>query len=227
MRRLAISDIHGCSRTFEALLAQLSLEKEDQLFLLGDYIDRGPDSKGVIDRILALKDSGHQVFCLRGNHEQMLLNTIADKQQYGVFLVNGGLQTMRSFGTLDPRDIPEPYLQFISDLPRYLESSDYLLVHAGLNFGLPDPLQGKREMIWIRNWYQDISYDWLGTRMIVHGHTPIGKSGIMAMAEQMPSLRVLNIDAGCVYTQLPAMGTLCAFDLDTGKLYFQDNIEGV
>jgi serine/threonine protein phosphatase 1 len=225
MRRFAISDIHGCLRTFESLLECLSLEKEDQLFLLGDYIDRGPDSKGVIDCIIALRERGQQVFCLRGNHEQMLLNAIANPRHLPVFLSNGGVESLLSFGTTNPRDIPEPYLRFINDLPLYLEIPDYVLVHAGLNFNLQDPLQGENEMIWIRNWYSSIQYEWLGPRLIVHGHTPIGKSAITAMARQLPLRRVLNIDAGCVYSYDTSMGALCAFDLDTGKLFFQDNIE--
>lgn len=225
MRRFAISDIHGCSRTFESLLERLSLEKTDQLFLLGDYIDRGPDSRGVIDRILALQEAGQQVHCLRGNHEQMLLNALADKRHLAVFMTNGGMETLLSFGVERPGFVPEKYLSFIKDLPLYLEIPDYLLVHAGLNFKLQDPLQGENEMIWIRNWYADIQYEWLGPRLIVHGHTPIGKSNITAMAGRLPLLRVLNIDAGCAYTYHSDMGFLCAFDLDSGKLYFQENTE--
>ncbi len=69
MRKLAIGDIHGCNKTFKALLDQINLSKDDELTLLGDYIDRGPDSKGVIDTIINLQSSGYQVRALRGNHD--------------------------------------------------------------------------------------------------------------------------------------------------------------
>jgi len=71
MRQIAISDIHGCARTFQALLDKIQLSTNDQLYLLGDYIDRGPDSKGVIDTILGLINAGYRVQTLMGNHEKM------------------------------------------------------------------------------------------------------------------------------------------------------------
>jgi serine/threonine protein phosphatase 1 len=74
LKKFAISDIHGCNRTFNEVLQKTGLNKDDQLFLLGDYIDRGPDSKGVIDTIFNLQNEGYQVHCLRGNHEQMLMD---------------------------------------------------------------------------------------------------------------------------------------------------------
>ena len=76
MRRFAISDIHGCIKTFKTLVDRIEFSKEDTLYLLGDYIDRGPDSKGVIDHIWKIQEEGYRVHCLRGNHEQMLLEEL-------------------------------------------------------------------------------------------------------------------------------------------------------
>ena len=70
MHRFAISDIHGCAKTFEALLDRIALSTQGELYLLGDYLDRGPDSKGVLDLIFRLQREGYAVHCLRGNHEQ-------------------------------------------------------------------------------------------------------------------------------------------------------------
>ena len=72
MNKFAISDIHGCAKNFKALLDRISLSLGDELYLLGDYIDRGPDSKGVIDHVWQLQKTGHTVHCLCGNHEQRL-----------------------------------------------------------------------------------------------------------------------------------------------------------
>jgi serine/threonine protein phosphatase 1 len=82
-RILAISDIHGNNKTFLDLLDKIALTKDDELYLLGDYIDRGPDSKGVIDTIWKLMDDNYRVFCIKGNHEEMLFRGIeCDKSCY-------------------------------------------------------------------------------------------------------------------------------------------------
>ena len=105
MRRFAISDIHGCRATFEKMLTEvLQLQKEDTLYLLGDYIDRGPDSRGVIDHIWALQKEGYQVHCLRGNHEQMLLDEV-DKDG---FWYKGNRATLDSFQIKSNQGIPKP-----------------------------------------------------------------------------------------------------------------------
>jgi len=225
MRRIAITDIHGCAKTFKELLQRIGIGKEDQLFLLGDYIDRGPRSRAVIDHIFELQEAGFTVTCLRGNHEQMLLNSLDNEQYLPIFTRYGGFETLKSFGAKDSKDIPAEYLGFFRNLPLYHEIPGYILVHAGLNFVQEDPLDPCQEMIWIRNWYSDISHEWLDGRKILHGHTPIGLDAIRQMAEDLEKMKVLNIDAGCVYAPIPRMGTLCAFDLDSCELVFQANID--
>lgn len=221
MRKIAISDIHGCNATFEALLQQLELSKEDHLFLLGDYIDRGPSSKQVLDTIFRLMDEGYQVQCLRGNHEEMLLwayeNAGYDLQ---TFLNNGGEITLASFGAQHPRGIDSRYIDFINNLPYYLESDEYIFVHAGLNFSpRSHPLEDKDRMLWIRHWYPMIDYQWLGKRYIVHGHTPTLSMTINKNFQFFEELKVLNIDAGCVFP-MSGYGNLCAVDLTGRELYF-------
>ncbi len=222
MRKIAISDIHGCSATFNALLHRLELTASDQLFLLGDYIDRGPDSKQVLDTIFNLQESGFQVQCLKGNHEELLLWAI-DGHHHGLenFLRNGGEETLASFDAHHPGDIPSRYLDFIKNLPSWIESDEYIFVHAGLHFvpGL-DPLSEPEKMLWVRNWYNSIDYAWLGDRYLVHGHTPMPKNNIRQMFGQFAAIRVLDIDAGCVF-DLPGYGHLCACDLSNRLLYFE------
>lgn len=98
-RTFAIGDIHGCSKTFEKLLFEkINIQKTDQIFCIGDYIDRGENSKAAIDLILQLRQEGYSLFTLRGNHEQMLLDCLIDPTAYELWIRNGGDQTLLSFG---------------------------------------------------------------------------------------------------------------------------------
>ncbi|MGV3504646.1 MAG: metallophosphoesterase family protein [Adhaeribacter sp.] len=223
MSRYAISDIHGCSRTFRNLVEeQLQLQPSDELYLLGDYIDRGPDSKGVIDYILELRARGCQVFTLMGNHEAMLLETWEDAAFLPQWLRNGGDATLTSFGLQDIRRLPEAYLLFLDQLEYYLELPDYLLVHAGFDFSAGTPLANLEAMLWIRQFTVDTAF--LGDRRIVHGHTPTPHTRIgQNLAD--PKARVFNIDGGCVYKNHPEFGFLTALDLDTRQLHVLANCD--
>lgn len=226
MPRYAITDIHGCNRTFRALLDRLALGERDELFLLGDYIDRGPDSKGVIDTISELRLSPVTVHALRGNHEQMLIDSLYDRETYSVWLLsNGGLAALRSFGVKNLHALPEAYLAFFESLPHYHETPGYLLVHAGLNFHNDDPLDDRSALLWARNWYDDIDRDWLGDRIILHGHTPVARQTILEQLEKLDDVPALDLDSGCVYRQRSDMSHLCAFNLDTREIVFQKNVE--
>jgi len=230
MRRFAISDIHGCRRTFQSLLDQIGLSKADTLYLLGDYIDRGPDSKGVIDLILQLRSEGHSVICLRGNHEQMLLNALSKHglEELQLWLNAGGAETVDSFHDELQTDtfLPRPYLAFIRQLDYYSLSDDYWLVHAGFNFKKNNPLEDTESMLWIRNWYAQLKPSLLNGAVVVHGHTPTPRHLIETQLEGLHELPVLNIDCGCVYKdRMPGIGFLCAFDLDNRRLFFEENVE--
>jgi serine/threonine protein phosphatase 1 len=225
MRRFAISDIHGCARTFGALLNKINLSPVDELFLLGDFIDRGPDSKGVFDKIIQLKNLGYKIHCTLGNHEEMLLQALKNSRDIEyMWRMNGGERTLNSFHAAIVKDIPEVYLQFIDDMHICLILEDYILVHAGLNFNCPDPLEDESPMVWIRDWYGDIDRNWLGEKVIVHGHTPIPQVRILEHVAEVDQLPVINIDNGCVYNR-PGHNQLCALNLDTRELTFQPNID--
>ncbi len=226
MRKFAFTDIHGCLQSFEALLEKIAPDSDDELYFLGDYIDRGPDSKGVIDRIINLETEGFYVQCLRGNHEQMLLDGRNSDQDFALWAVNGGTETLRSFGTSYPQDIPAFYIDWIDRLPPYLEVDEYILVHAGLNFDTPNPFDNQFSMLWIRKWYDDINYNWLKDRIIVHGHTPMPKNDIFWQRANINNQQFLDIDAGCVHKgKRPGMGNLCAFEMTNKRLYFQGNVD--
>ena len=220
MKKYAISDIHGCIETFKALIAKIKLTPKDELFILGDYIDRGPDSKGVIDYIWQLQEEGFSVKCLLGNHEAMLLEQVKVENPF----YKGNQEVRESFGVGHIRDIPKQYLNWMKYLHLYFEVNEYILVHAGLNFKSNFPLQQLQEMIWIRKWYEDINYDWLGDRIVIHGHTPIRKNKLLEIHANMNTLQVLNIDNGCFF-ESDGMGSLCCFEMTERKLFFQKNID--
>lgn len=192
MPRYAITDIHGCLKTFEELLNKIGLNKTDELFLLGDYIDRGPDCKGVIKLIQEMQDTGQKLVCLRGNHEQMAIELNTYSLQY-------------NYWDKEERD-------WFDSLPYYHLLDDYVLVHAGLNFKVADPLQDSSAMLWERYWEDDINLKWLGNRTILHGHTPRRYTTLARdIEDQLPSL---DLDTGCAYHG-NGLGYLTAFNLDT------------
>ncbi len=221
-RQIAIGDIHGCAKTFEKLLLEVvGLTKNDILYLLGDYINKGPDSKGVLDFIFKLKNDGFQVNCLRGNHEQYLIDGLASRWEEFTFKVRGGEETLKSFGVKSTNDIPKNYLDFIQALPFYFELKKHLLVHAGLDFNLSDPYADNDSMLNIREMTVDLKRT--GGRKIIHGHVPISISAIEKSLKD--GLNHISIDGGCVYHQIPNLGNLVALDLDSKKLYIHKNID--
>ncbi len=225
MRKFAISDIHGCAKTFKALLERISFSTEDELYLLGDYIDRGPDSKGVIDHIWQLQETGYTIRCLRGNHEQMFLHVIDARNELSGFKETlGYVETLVSFGTSNVDHIPKSYINWMKNLDFYLEVDQYILVHAGLNFNAKNPFENKREMIWIRHWYEEIDREWLGDRIIVHGHTPTRQLEIKNSIRQLSEIPAIDIDNGCPFESF-GFGNLCAFELGTKAFTFQANID--
>lgn len=226
MRKFVISDIHGHLNTFRFLVEQkLKLSSEDELYLLGDYVDRGPDSKGVIDYIWKLQDKLKEVVCLRGNHESMLLDSALGEDYYEHWVSNGGQETLESFEAESIEEIPAIYLNFLEELEYYHEQENYILVHAGLNFEENDPLSISEDMLWLRDWYGSIDYEWLGKRTIIHGHTPIPYNHIESLARNLEELRYLNIDCGCFFSYRSGKGRMCAFEMQTKQLFFQENMD--
>jgi serine/threonine protein phosphatase 1 len=230
-RRFVIGDIHGCLKTLRKLIeVKISLTREDSIYFVGDFIDRGPDSKGVLDYISRLISEGYRISSVRGNHEEMLLETLSDPKFLANWVYNGAEMTLYSFG-LDPGifltietvyRIPEEYIHQIEELPYFIELEDYLIVHAGFNFYMDDPFQDHHAMIWTRDMMYDP--DKANHRFVIHGHTPVSVDDIRQMiADSNPGL--INIDAGCVYTEYPGLGNLVAFDLDSRELVVQKNIE--
>lgn len=226
-RKIFIGDIHGCLETFQALLAQINLNKEkDKLFLLGDYIDRGPNSKGVIDAIINLTNEGYNILPIKGNHEQMLISDYNAEVEKG-WVDMAEVEFIKSFEIKTLNQLPSKYIDFCNTLPDFILDDDFIAVHAGLNFELKDPLRENDDLIWIRDWYKNIDYKWLKQRIIIHGHTPQTRYEIEEQFRHFKEKQVLNIDCGAFSSKskIHGLGFLCGFDLTNEKLYFQENID--
>ena len=226
--KYAISDIHGCIKSFEALLDRIALSTSDELYLLGDYIDRGPGSKEVLDKIMKLRAIGHTIYTVAGNHDFAMLDAKTDRGFFRDWFFGwGGRQTMESFQTESLDNVDWKYWDFISEMDIVLEVDNYILVHAGLNFSAKDPLKPDTSMLYLRDWYGSIDHDWLAGRTIIHGHTPVTTEESQYMLQNMDSQGYLDIDTGCFAKHKPGKGCLTAFDLTNRELYIQTCIDDV
>ena len=204
MSVIAIGDIHGCAGSLEALLDVLEPAPDDHLVFVGDYIDRGPDSKAVIDRLLDLRATHHCTF-LRGNHEALRLEYL-DHGREELWHVNGGLNTLRSYASGFRRRalIPDEHEQFVRDTEMYLDTDEAFFVHAGLkpHLSVAENLEryGSDVFLWERGHLDADHLAW--EKPVVCGHTPL--------EEPLNRNLLVAIDTGCVYYTRPQFGRLTA-----------------
>lgn len=214
MRNLVIGDIHGCLQAFELLLQSMSVQPGDTLITLGDYIDRGPDSKGVLDRLLALRQSNN-VIPLLGNHEIMMLEARHDPAYQMFWCQVGGDTTLESYGDGDVagtlEDVPEAHWAFLSgDCVRYYETSRHFFVHANADPELALADQSEQMLFWTR--FENPPPHSSGKIMIC-GHT-----------SQRTGLPVNLGHAICLDTRIYDGGWLTGMDLASGKLWQTDQV---
>lgn len=219
MKKYAISDIHGCYKTLVELLNTIGLNKEDEIYFLGDYINKGSRSKKVVDYLIDLKEKGYNLTTLKGNHEATALDIIASKTKK-----EATAEALKSFGVKHLKKLDKKYTNWFSALEQYYITEDYIFVHAGLDFTKSNPLKNKKDMLLIRNWYDTIDYDWLGNRVIVHGHAITPKKEIKKMLKNIDKQKVIDIDNGCFFKS-DGYGNLCCLDLTSKELTFQKNID--
>lgn len=218
MRLLAIGDIHGCSTALNALLATVSPGPDDQIIALGDYVDRGPDSRGVLDRLIALQ-AGGRLIPLRGNHDMMMLEA-RNGHDIG-WLAVGGKQTLLSYGgnvsnEIDSRDllalVPEQHWKFLEkDCLPYYETDKHIFVHANLYPDLPLNEQPDYMLYWEKMLEPCVH---VSGKTIVCGHTR-QKSGLP---------RNLGTSI-CIDTNIYDGGWLTCLDARTGRVW-QANEQG-
>jgi serine/threonine protein phosphatase 1 len=180
MKCYVVGDIHGCLEELETLLESLPLQLQDRIVFLGDYIDRGPDSKAVISFLLERERKKEQeLIFLKGNHEDMFLSYLGLPGNYGnMFLFNGGGATLASYGispgAMSPEEtrssIPASHLQFLQTLRKYYLMEPFLCIHAGIHPQKTLSEQDDVETLWIRDEF--ISNRHILPYTVLFGHTP-------------------------------------------------------
>ena len=207
----AIGDVHGCLEQLKALEARivddgLGLEGEKWIVTIGDHIDRGPASRGVIEHVMGPAPKGFRRFSLLGNHEAMLLDFLSNPVAHAYYLEEGGLETLRSYDIeidyppFQPAaqlaaKFPRDHAEFIARLPVYLSLPGWLFVHAGIRPGIPLGMQADDDLIWIRAPF--LTSQLTGGLRVVHGHTP-GRDIVVTPHR-------IDVDTHCFHT-----GTLSA-----------------
>jgi len=232
LRVYAIGDVHGCWARLDKLLARIAIDLSSwagrtRLVFLGDYVDRGRDSAGVVERLtegpgaLGLPDE-IELICLKGNHEDLLLRALASEDGLPVWLANGGDATCESYG-LDVRSflaavqplpalrqalcqaVPAHHRAFLEALPLSHTAGGYFFCHAGARPGLPLDRQEEDDLIWIREPFLTSDRDF--GRLVVHGHTPRAEPEVLDNR--------IGIDTGAVFG-----GRLTALRLEEDRRHF-------
>lgn len=190
-----IGDIHGCLSQLQRLVEICERDggaQKIKFVFIGDYIDRGPDSRSVVDFLIDLQTwSPDEIICLRGNHEDLLLSTIEDETNEPNWLRNGGTATLYSYRVTGPIQLPRQHIEWFRSLPTFHDDGKRFFVHAGVHPERPLDQQHERDLLWIREPFLSSSKNF--GRLIVHGHTPLPDG----VPDQRPNR--LNIDTGAVY----------------------------
>lgn len=219
-RIIAIGDIHGCLLPLQKLIEQIAPEAEDQLLFMGDMIDRGNQSKEVIDYLIDLS-STYSCHFLLGNHELMYLDYLENRDP-DKWLCNGGEATLASYNSLDGLDKAEEHLLFFRNCQHFIETEHYLFTHGGLDpeLSIKDNLRYYKpeEFCWQRvhmrtTFLESNSYKWEKT--VVCAHTAIPEP---IMLEQL-----IAIDTGCVYSENALLGKLTAIILPERRIVQVEN----
>lgn len=217
MRTFVVSDIHGNNAAFRRALKHVGMRKSDKLIILGDLIDRGFDSKGVLDTVLLLIESGFDVTCLKGNHEAMFLDAIKSDENVAPWLVNGGSNTLSSFLTSSIHKIPMSYVKFINSFKYHYEYERFVFVHAALNMKIENPYEDINTILWSREPYKLMDETWLGDKTLIHGHNPTDQEVILNSINS--NEKIICVDNGSFLTK-PGFGTVAILELKHMKINF-------
>jgi serine/threonine protein phosphatase 1 len=190
----AVGDVHGCIDKLTLLVARCEHHgggRPGRFVFVGDYIDRGPDTRAVVEFLMAMqREKRHEVIALRGNHEAMLLDAIRTGDD-ALWLRNGAMQTLASYGIADWTDLPPDHVAWIASLALCFDDGRRYFVHAGVNPAVPLDRQDEDDQLWIREPFLSDPRDY--GRLIVHGHTPL----TTGRPDQRPNR--LNIDTAAVF----------------------------
>jgi serine/threonine protein phosphatase 1 len=210
-RRIIIGDIHGHYDALMSLVKMIDPNSDDQIYFLGDLIDRGPNSAKVVEFVM-----NNDYPCLRGNHEEMLINILGgdeiNAELFQSWLYNGGAPTMTSYDN----NIPVEHIDWMKSLPNYLDLGDIWLVHAGVAPNMSIAEQTSEQFCWIRDEFHSMTDPYFADKLIITGHTitftlPGVKPGKIAAGPGW-----LGIETGVYHTK---SGWLTALDVDSSKVY--------
>ena len=218
-RRFVITDIHGYFDTFNELLKKINLNKNDQLFLLGDFIDRGKKSKEVLDEIINLIDNDYAIFPLRGNHEDMMWQAHLKDYDEATLSLPGykwGKDIIDK-----QRNILPKYVNLISKLPYYYILDKFFLVHAGFDFSQTKPFEDFYSMLWITNLETNIKQT--KGKTIIHGHSIKSLDSIIETVKNKEL--IIGLDNATHIINKVNYGNLLCLNLDSYELIVQPNID--
>ncbi len=196
LRIYAIGDVHGCLKELKALISLIDADTRErpvrnrEIVFLGDYVDRGPKNKGVIDYLIELEAGKRKTVFLRGNHDERLARFLSEPEKVGAgFLRWGGDTTMRDYGIIMKdgesysavskrfqRKFPKSHKAFLRRLKYSHEVGDYFFVHAGIRPGVPLAKQKPSDLMWIRDEFLPSKRQ--HPKVIVHGHTPVSNPAV-------------------------------------------------
>jgi serine/threonine protein phosphatase 1 len=212
-RTIAIGDIHGCAAALRALIEAIAPAADDTIVALGDFVDRGPDSRGVIEQVIALA-SRCRLVPLMGNHEELLLDALRNPAAIEKWLRCGGTETVRSYGGKpdDPSPpiaslIPRSHQEFIASCRPYFETDTHLFVHAGVVAELPIDQQPGLAMRW-RVTHRSTAQPHCSGKTLVVGHTPQSSGEVLDLGFLL-----------CLDTHCYRGGFLTALELPSGQLW--------
>nr|WP_124976418.1 metallophosphoesterase family protein [Aphanothece sacrum] len=216
MRILAIGDIHGCSIALDLLLEKVELKSNDRIVTLGDYVDKGPDSKGVLDRLIYLRETTHQLIPLKGNHEVKMIEARDSRSDRELWLNIGGEETLNSYAKTSKKNslgnIPENHWKFMENhCLDWWETDKYIFVHANIDPNLPLDKQSKYELFWQKFCHRETHYS--GKTMIC-GHTSQKDGNPINLGHRI-----------CIDTWACGKGWLSCLDVNSGQLW-QTNQKG-
>jgi len=229
-RVYAIGDIHGRLDLLEILMHRIAMDDQQRppaktkVIFLGDLVDRGPDSKGVIDYVIKLSKTGVDLRFIAGNHEEIFLKTITEPSEkltrffyriggqetilsYGIDRAELAMMTMEELTARIPTIVPQSHVRFLTEMEDRIEIGGYLFVHAGIRPEVDISSQSQHDMRWIRQEFTESTECF--EKVVIHGHT------IFESVSEGPSR--IGIDTGAWETDV-----LTAIGLDGGERWFLD-----
>ncbi len=214
-RRIVIGDVHGHYDSLVALLEAISPGYSDQVYLLGDLVDRGPKSYQVVDLVINNKYN-----CILGNHEHMIVEILLHRKgnhpALQTWLSSGGNNTLRSYGR---QGVSLDHLDWMNQLPTFIDLDDIWLSHAGLDPNLPLEKQGIMQLCWVREEFHSSPRPYFPDKTIITGHTITFTFPGVEPGKLVVGPGWMNIDTGAYH---PKSGWLTGVDL-TNSLVYQVN----